>query len=61
MNGVCFAQRAGPATEEQIDADEMAQGNIRAYCDPSFCLECGTLVESYTLACSKCLPVSVHK
>lgn len=64
--GMCFAQRAGPATEEEIDADKFAQGNLMRFFGvrfgptwdtegPTQCLECGSVVEEYVLACSLCL------
>lgn len=36
FNGVCFAQRAGPATEVQIDADKFAQTNLLRFCGVKF-------------------------
>lgn len=36
FNGVCFAQRAGPATEAEIDADKFAQGNLERFCGVKF-------------------------
>lgn len=35
-DGVCFAQRAGPKTEEEIDADRYAQTNLARFCGVSF-------------------------
>jgi hypothetical protein len=35
-NGVCFAQRAGPATEVGIDADKFAQTNLERFCGVKF-------------------------
>ncbi len=36
FNGVCFAQRAGPATEAEIDADRYAQDNLHRFCGVRF-------------------------
>lgn len=33
---VCFAQRAGPATEAMIDACKYAQGNLLRFCGVKF-------------------------
>lgn len=68
FEGVCFAQRAGAATEAEIDADRFAQENLLRFCGVKFgptwadeesarCLECGKEVEPYTLACDECVPV----
>lgn len=34
--GVCFAQRSGPATEAQLDADKYAQTNLLRFCGVKF-------------------------